>query len=96
MHEALKAATGKPVSIQILNWLETDLTPADVESVATFATFPLVALMTATQALQENLSALARHHTSSKLPRPRIDMNDFKGVIGYDDIVALQDACVRT
>ena len=92
---ALREAVGKPLSIQLLNWLETDLTPADVESVAAFATYPLVPLMTATRALQENLAALAQQHSSKTLPRPRTSMDEFKGLIGYDDVVALQGKCVR-
>lgn len=91
----LREAVGKPLSLQLLNWLETDLTPQDVESVATFATFPLVPLMTVTRALQENLARLAATHTSRELPRPRATMDEFKGLIGYDEVVALQGACVR-
>lgn len=92
---ALREAVGKPVSVQLLNWLETDLTPQEVESVAAFATYPLVPLMTVTQALQQNLAELARHHSSRNLPLPRTSMDDFKTLIGYDEVVALQDICQR-
>jgi methylisocitrate lyase len=92
---ALRAAAGKPLSVQLLNWLETDLTPADVESVAAFATYPLVGLMTATRALQENLAALAQQHSSRALPRQRATMEEFNGLIGYGEVVALQSSCVR-
>ena len=91
---ALREAVGKPLSIQILNWLETDLKPEDVESVAALATYPLVPLMTVTRALQDNLAALARLHSSIDLPHPRTSMEEFKGLIGYPDVVALQAACV--
>jgi hypothetical protein len=91
---ALREAVGKPVSIQILNWLETELTPDEVEAVAAFATFPLVPLMTAAKALQENLSVLARTHSSKALPRPRITMDEFADLIGYGDVVALQGQCL--
>jgi methylisocitrate lyase len=91
----LREAAGKPLSIQILNWLETDLTPAEVESVAALATYPLVALMTATRALQANLAALAGAHSSSNLPHMRTSMDEFKTIVGYEDLVALQEACVR-
>ncbi|MEO8857009.1 MAG: isocitrate lyase/PEP mutase family protein [Burkholderiaceae bacterium] len=93
---SLREAAGKPVSIQILNWLETDLSPADVASVATFATFPLVALMTATQALRDNLGVLAREHSSKALPHRRASMREFEGVIGYDEVLALQEVCSRS
>lgn len=88
---ALRDAVGKPVSVQILNWIETDLTPEDIESVATFATYPLLPLLTATRALQENLAALARTHSSRALPRPRATMDEFSALIGYADVVALQE-----
>ncbi|MRD49014.1 carboxyvinyl-carboxyphosphonate phosphorylmutase [Caenimonas koreensis DSM 17982] len=91
---ALKEAVGKLVSLQLLNWLETDLTPADIESVATFATYPLVALMTVTKALQDNLAVLAQTHSSKALPHERVSMDDFKGLIGYEDVVALQGQCI--
>jgi methylisocitrate lyase len=91
--QALREATGKPVSIQLLNWLETDLTPVDVESVAALATYPLVPLMTVVKALQENLAVLAKQHSSAGLPRPRTGMDEFKGLIGYDDVAALQGRC---
>ncbi len=90
---ALREAVGKPLSIQLLNWLETDLTPDDVESVAAFATYPLVPLMTATKALQENLAMLAIKHSSQALPQPRMSMDEFKDIVGYEEVVALQDTC---
>jgi 2-methylisocitrate lyase-like PEP mutase family enzyme len=90
---ALREAVGKPLSLQLLNWLETDLSPEDVESVAAFATYPLVPLMTATKALQENLAMLATKHSSQALPRPRISMDEFKDIIGYEDVIALQGIC---
>ncbi|MBC7602322.1 MAG: isocitrate lyase/PEP mutase family protein [Ramlibacter sp.] len=90
----LKEAVGKPVSLQLLNWLETDLTTADIESVASLATYPLVALMTATKALQDNLAVLAHSHSSKSLPRERVSMDDFAGLIGFGDVVALQEKCL--
>jgi len=92
--QALRAETGKPVSLQILNWLETDLTPQDIEAHAALATFPLVPLMTAVQALRENLAVLARDHHSKSLPLARTSMDDFRGLIGYPAVTALQERCV--
>jgi 2-methylisocitrate lyase-like PEP mutase family enzyme len=90
---ALRQAVGKPVSLQILNWLETDLTREEIESVAALATFPLVPLMTVVQALRDNLAVLAADHGSGKLPRARASMDEFRGLIGYADVVALQERC---
>lgn len=91
---ALRQAAGKPVSVQLLNWLETDLTPADVESVAALATYPLVPLMTVAKALQDNLTVLASQHTSRDLPRSQTTMEEFKDLIGYGEVVGLQERCV--
>lgn len=91
--KAIREATGKPLSIQLLNWLETDLQPEEVESVAAFATYPLVPLMTATKALQDNLAALARKHSTRELPHERTSMDAFKTVVGYEEVVALQERC---
>ncbi|MBN9430119.1 MAG: isocitrate lyase/PEP mutase family protein [Burkholderiales bacterium] len=90
---ALKREVGKPVSIQILSWLEDGLTADEVESVATLATYPLVPLMTTVKALQDNLAVLARSHSSTALPRERCSMDQFKDLIGYADIVDLQQRC---
>ena len=89
----LRQAVGKPVSLQILSWLETDLTRGDIESVAALATFPLVPLMTVVQALKDNLAQLAQDCSTTQLPRARTSMHDFEGRIGYSDVVELQEAC---
>lgn len=86
----LREACGVPLSLQILGWLETDLSPAEIEEVAGLAVFPLVALMTATSALRENLAALAAAHGTRNLPRPVTSMGDFKSFIGFAEIEAKQ------
>jgi len=91
--EALRRETGKPVSLQILNWLETELTPQDVQAVAALATFPLVALMTTAQALRDNLAVLASEHSTRALPRPRTTMDSFKELVGYGELTQLQQRC---
>jgi methylisocitrate lyase len=90
---ALREATGKSLSIQLLNWLETDLQPHEVESVAAFATYPLVPLMTVAKALQDNLGALAGNHCTRELPHERTSMDTFKTLVGYEEVVALQERC---
>lgn len=88
--QQLRAAVGKPLSLQILGWLETDLSPQDIASVCGMATYPLVALMTATAALQDNLATLWREKSTANLPRRVTDMGDFKQVIGFDEVERLQ------
>src|SRR5690606_20404933 len=67
---AMREAVGVPLSLQILGWLERDLHPREIESVAGMATFALVPLMTAARAMEENLTELARTKTARDLPRP--------------------------
>ena len=79
-----------PLSLQVLGWLEKDLSPKDIESVAGMATFPLVPLMTAAQALKENLKVLAAEKSSRSLPRPVMAHDPFIKFIGFGEIEELQ------
>lgn len=87
---ALRQAAGVPLSLQILGWLEKDLSPAEIESVAGMATFALVPLMTAAMALQENLARLARDKTTRALPRAVENHEHFIDFIGFKEIEAQQ------
>ena len=86
----LREACGVPLSLQILGWLEKDLTPQQISSVAGMATFALVPLMTATHALRENLRQLYATKSAQGLPRPATDHNDFITFIGFGEIEELQ------
>ena len=87
---SMRKAAGVPLSLQLLGWLEKDLIQAEIEEVAGIATYPLVALMSATQAMRENLKVLSETKSSKKLPRSVIPMNDFGDFIGFPRIDALQ------
>jgi methylisocitrate lyase len=87
---SMRKAAGVPLSLQLLGWLEKDLNQAEIEEVAGIATYPLVALMSATQAMRENLKVLSETKSSKKLPRSVIPMNDFGDFIGFPRIDALQ------
>jgi len=87
----LREACGKPLSLQILGWLETDLQPAEIEEVAGLAVFPLVGLFTATAALKQNFEALWQKRTTrGGLPVPMTDMPNFKKFVGFAEIESLQ------
>lgn len=86
----LREACGVPLSLQILGWLEKDLDPAQIEDVAGLAVFPLVALMSATQAIRSNLSVLAKSHRTDGLPQSVTSMADFKQFIGFEEYEAKQ------
>jgi methylisocitrate lyase len=87
---ALRQACGVPLSLQILGWLEKSLSPAEIESVAGIATFPLVPLMSVSAVLQENLAVLAREKTTKNLPRQVMTHDPFVEFIGFKEIENLQ------
>ena len=88
--ERLRKACGRPLSLQILGWLEKDLTATQIESVAGLAVFPLVPLMTLTAALQKNLAQLVKDKHARGLPLPQATMSDFKSLIGFGEVEDLQ------
>lgn len=87
---AMREAVGVPLSLQILGWLERDLKPEEIESVAGMATFALVPLMTAAKAMEENLAELARTRNARNLPRPLAAHDPFIEFIGFKEIEARQ------
>lgn len=92
---AMREGCGVPLSLQVLGWLEKDLSPAEIESVAGMATFALVPLMTVAHALQENLKQLAATHSSAGLPRPVMGHNEFIDFIGFGEVEELQMKYLR-
>lgn len=88
--QQLREACGRPLSLQILGWLESDLTPQQIESVAGLAVFPLVPLMTLAAAIERNLQQLAKDKHARNLPLPQASMADFKKLIGFGAIEELQ------
>ncbi|MEN9417513.1 MAG: hypothetical protein RI988_1133 [Pseudomonadota bacterium] len=84
--QELRQACGRPLSLQLMEgtWMAS-LTRAQVESVAAFATYPLVTLMSTVAAVQANLAALAAHRGEvfGPLPCARSSMADFKTLIGW-------------
>lgn len=91
----LREACGVPLSLQLLGWLERDLKPEFIEQVAAIATFPLVPLMTAVQAMHTQLKALRSARSSQNLPLPVFNHNDFVKFIGFADIEKLQVKYLR-
>lgn len=88
--QAMREGCGVPLSLQLLAWLESDLDRKQIEEVAALATYPLVALMSATQAMRANLAVLAAAKSSKALPQPVTGLHDFNDFIGFPRIDALQ------
>ncbi len=84
--KSLRDAVGVPLSLQILGWLETGLSRAQIQDVAGLACYPLVGLMSAAQAMKDNFERLAQNHSTADLPRPVMSMGAFKDFIGFEEI----------
>jgi len=82
----MREAVGIPLSLQILGWLESDLTQNHIAEIAGVACYPLVGLMSAAQAMQDNYARLMTDKGTANLPRPVMSMADFKTFIGFEEI----------
>ena len=82
----MREAVGVPLSLQILGWLEQDLTQDQISKIAGVACYPLVGLMSAAQVMQDNYARLITDKDTSNLPHPVMSMGDFKTFIGFEDI----------
>lgn len=87
----LRAEAGVPLSLQLLGWLERDLSREEIASVAGIATYPLVALLSTAQVLRANLQALVAQGSTADLPAPRMDIEEFNALIGFPDVIRLQE-----
>jgi len=89
----LREVCGRRLSLQLMQgtWMEA-LSREQIESVAALATYPIVTLMTALTAMQQNLGALAARRTGQvdAMPCPQSTMPEFKKFIGFEAIEALQ------
>ena len=88
----LKNQCQRRLSLQLMdgNWIG-ELSREQVESVAGFATYPLVPMMSAIAAIQTNLKALQASRTISACPMPQTSMKDFKQFIGFEAVEKLQE-----
>ncbi len=93
----LREACGRRLSLQLMEgtWM-AQLDRAQIESVAAFATYPIVTLFSITHAMQANLAALAARRGQPmgdllNLPVARTSMADFKQLIGWHTLEHLQN-----
>lgn len=82
----LREVCGRRLSLQLMEgtWMAR-LDRAQIESVAAFATYPIVTLLSIVHAMQTNLAALAaqRGAPMGELPCGRVTMPAFKDMIGW-------------
>lgn len=86
----LREACDRPLSLQILGWLETGLSRDDIEQVAGLAVYPLVSLTSAAEAMRRNFATLLKDRSTANLPQPVMSMGDFKSFIGFQEVEDLQ------
>lgn len=79
-----------PLSLQILAWLEKDLGCVELKELAAIATWPLVPLFTAVQALRVNLKRLFADKSTTNLSIDRVEMEEFNKFVGLPKIEELQ------
>jgi 2-methylisocitrate lyase-like PEP mutase family enzyme len=90
MLRRFKAAANVPVSLQVLGWLEKDLSAEDLADIAGIACFPLTALMTVADAMITNLKALSQAHTTKNLPLPIMEHHAFAELLDFSTIQDIQ------
>ncbi|GAA6202891.1 hypothetical protein NBRC116599_41170 [Aquicoccus sp. SU-CL01552] len=92
----LKQACGVPLSLQIMRWLETDLTGDEIESVAGIAHFPLVSLLSATRAMESALTRVREARTTRALDATdQTSLAEFKDFIGFPEVMRLQQEFMK-
>ena len=92
----LKKACGVPLSLQIMRWLESDLSGDELEGVAGIAHFPLVSLLSATQAMESALSRVREARTTRVLGEAdQKSLQDFKNFIGFPEVMRLQQEFMK-
>lgn len=86
----LRSACGRPLAISVLGAIERNLTRADIESLGGIATFPLVPLLTAAEAVRRNLASIRQTLRADALPVPTMPEQEFKRFIGFDEVERLE------
>ena len=89
----MRETCGRRLSLQLMagTWM-TALSRQQIESVAAFATYPIVGLLSTVHAVQANLDALAARRSGdfAGLPFEQTTMAAFKQTIGWHELEAHQ------
>lgn len=88
--QALRQACNVPLSVMVAGWYR-DIEPDAFEGVAGMVTFPLLALFSATAAMQANLTAVARTRKLPDAPIPTITDEAFSQLLGYPALRRQED-----
>lgn len=88
---ALKETCGVPLSVMVAGWYR-DIEPDLFDGLAGMVTFPLLALFSATAAMQANLSEVARSRRLADAPLPMIADEAFSELLDYPALRELERA----
>jgi len=91
----LRQRCGVPLSLQLLGWLETDLSRQQVAEVAGLAFFTFTPLLSAAQAVHQNLVRLRADLSTTNLPASRMPLTQLSDILGFDEWTARQDRYYR-
>jgi len=94
--QRFRDAIGQKFSMQILGWLERELSPQQVEQVAAVAAFGMAPFLTMAQALFDNMRALAKGHSVADMPLPQMPASAFGDFIGFPEIEKLAERYAHT
>lgn len=88
--QALRQASGRPLLLTMAGFV-TSLKPWQIDAVGGVAAWGLETLLTAMEAVRQNLRAMKDSAGAPQLPCPVGEIASFKQLIGYTELEALQD-----
>lgn len=86
----IREAAGVPIKLHLMGWIG-ELSQAQMKAVSNCAGWAFPTLLTVTEALRRNLSALHASKSERALPMPQTALGDFKSFIGFPEIERQQD-----
>lgn len=82
----LKKATGKPLSISIVDYVEKKFSRAEMEEVAAIATVPVGPILAVAQTLQKTFGTIRDRGYLTGSDIEKFSVEDFKTLIGFSEI----------
>lgn len=86
----IREAAGVPIKLHLMGWVEK-LSVEEIRQVSNCAGWAWPTVMTVTESLRRNLSALREAKSADNLPVPQTSLQDFKKFIGFPEVERLQD-----
>jgi 2-methylisocitrate lyase-like PEP mutase family enzyme len=90
LHE-LRREVGVPLSLQLVGWMEQGLSREEILELGGLAIYTVVPLMSAVQAMRDNLEALATRRGPVQLPRARASHLEVSEFLGFHAVEAMHE-----